>query len=269
MSGWTLRFKGSSGQKLDLTGITPAALHEHGAAALAKRPVGEGRRPALLGDVFTIADRPGDALVIEGATADLDFVAAGLGAGHVIVEGSVGDYAARHMAGGTLEIRGDAGRWLAARMARGTVRVTGSAGDFAGGAVPGEGEGMAGGLLVIGGSSGARAGDRMRRGLIAVAGACGARAASRMRGGTIVARGGFGPEPGPLMRRGSLVGPTVAGLLPTFVDCGDHTLTMLRVLSRYLAEVAGESFALPSPTARRLQGDMATIGRGEILLIER
>jgi formylmethanofuran dehydrogenase subunit C len=266
MTGLTLRYRGADGQRLDLAGITPSALAAHGAAALARRPVGEGRHAALLGDAFELRDGPDGSIVIEGATDRLDGVGTGLTAGRILVDGSVGDYAARAMTGGTLEIRGSAGAWLASRMSGGTVRVAGSAGDFAGGAVPGDGEGMNGGLLVIGGHAGARAGDRMRRGLIAVAGSCGGRAGSRMRGGTVVTRGGFGPEPGPLMRRGTLVGPSVASLLPTFVDCGDHELVMLRVLSRYLVAQAGESFALPSARARRLQGDMATIGRGEILL---
>lgn len=266
MTGLTLRFRAADGQRLDLSGITPAALAEHGAPALARRRVGEGRHGALLGDAFAIADGPDGVIVIEAATDSLDGIGAGLATGRMRVEGSVGAYAARGMSGGTLEIRGSAGPWLAAKMGGGTVTVTGSAGDFAGGAVPGEGEGMNGGLLVIGGDAGARTGDRMRRGLIAIAGACGARAGSRMRGGTVVARGGFGPEPGPLMRRGTLLGPHVASLLPTFVDCGDHELDVLRVLSRYLIAVAGQSFELPSAKARRLQGDMATIGRGEILL---
>jgi formylmethanofuran dehydrogenase subunit C len=266
MTGLTLRFRGADGQRLDLSSLTPAAVSEHGAAALARRVVGEGRHAALLGDAFDVGAGPDGTLVIQAATDALDGVGAGLATGRILVEGNVGAYAAHAMTGGVLEIRGAAGPWLAARMSGGTVRVTGPAGDFAGGARPGQGEGMNGGLLVIGGDVGERTGDRMRRGLIAVAGACGARAGSRMRGGTVVARGGFGPEPGPLMRRGSLVGPSVAALLPTFVDCGDHDLVMLRVLSRHLVAQAGETFALPSPRARRLQGDMATIGRGEILL---
>jgi formylmethanofuran dehydrogenase subunit C len=56
-------------------------------------------------------------------------------------------------------------------------------------------------------------------------------------------------------------------LLPTFADCGRHDLVVLRILSRSLAETLGPLApkALPA-IVRKLAGDLATIGKGEILL---
>jgi formylmethanofuran dehydrogenase subunit C len=134
--------------------------------------------------------------------------------------------------------------------------VTGSVGAHLGGVRAGERFGMRGGWVVIEGDAAERAGDRMRRGIVVVRGRCGPCTGSRMMGGTIIAVQGFGADAGVLLRRGTLIGPSVARLLPTFVDCGSHELNFLRLLDRELAQALG----------RRLAGDMATIGKGEILL---
>ena len=69
------------------------------------------------------------------------------------------------------------------------------------------------------------------------------------------------------MRRGTLIGPSVRSLLPTFVDCGNHDLVALRLIMRYLTETLGPLApkAVAGPQ-RRWAGDLATIGRGELLL---
>ena len=69
------------------------------------------------------------------------------------------------------------------------------------------------------------------------------------------------------MRRGTLIGPSASKLLPTFADCGRHDLVALRLIMRYLTEtldpLAPKAVAGPQ---RRWAGDLATIGRGELLL---
>src|SRR5690606_22297000 len=122
-------------------------------------------------------------------------------------------------------------------------------------------------IIVIDGHAGDRVGERMRRGTILVRGRCGGYAGSRMLGGTIWTEQGFGVDPGVLLRRGTLIGPSVERLLPTFTDAGKHDLVILRILSRYLAASLG-SFA-PRPlggSVRKFAGDLATIGKGEILI---
>ena len=126
---------------------------------------------------------------------------------------------------------------------------------------------MQGGLVVVDGHIGARAGDKMRRGTVVARGKAGAGTGSRMIGGTIWSEGGFGPEPGLMMRRGTLIGPSVERLLPTFVDCGKHDLVIVRIIGRYLKSVLGDRAPKPMPLfVQKIAGDMAAIGRGEILL---
>jgi formylmethanofuran dehydrogenase subunit C len=56
-------------------------------------------------------------------------------------------------------------------------------------------------------------------------------------------------------------------MLPTFADAGKHDLVILRILSRYMREVLGAQAPRPlSGIVRKYAGDLATIGKGEILL---
>lgn len=267
MSGLTLRLKAPATERIDLSTITPAKLATLSAYDTCSLKVGMGRNGLALGDAFDISGSAGDTITIEGSGASLDYIGAGLDAGTIRVIGNVGTYAARKMTGGKLEIRGNAGGYLGSGMSGGMVHVTGNAGDNAGGILAGDRFGMVGGIIAIQGNLGARAGDKMRRGTIVVHGKAGEGAGSRMIGGTIWADGGFGAAPGYMMRRGTLIGSHVERLLPTFVDCGRHDLVIARVISRYLKDTLRDLAPKPMPLfVQKIGGDMATIGRGEILL---
>lgn len=267
MSGLVFRPIAASEERLDLSQLTPSRLAGLAAADIARIPVGSSTRKLTVGDAFAVSGKAGDRVTILAGTSRLDFVGADLDQGTVVVEGDVGAYAGRGMRGGRLEIKGDAGAWLASGLAGGIVYVRGSAGGFVGGQRPGDRFGMVGGIVIIEGHSGDRTGDRMRRGTIIVRGRCGANAGSQMIGGTIWAEQGFGPGPGLLMRRGTLLGPSVEKLLPTFVDTGRHDLVILRILTRYLEASLGPLAPRPlSGAVRKYAGDLATIGKGEILI---
>jgi formylmethanofuran dehydrogenase subunit C len=267
MSGLTFRLGTAPDERLDLSPLTPSRLSALAPAEIARLVVGTTKRGLTVGDLFQISGKPGDAVTIAGGSGRLDFIGAGLDRGTVVVEGDAGICAGRSMSGGRLEIRGDAGAWLASGLTGGLVHVKGSAGAFVGGQRPGDRFGMMGGLVVVEGDAGDRAGDRMRRGTIIVRGHCGAYAGSRMLGGTIWAERGFGPAPGLLLRRGTLIGPAVEKMLPTFADAGKHDLVILRVLSRYLSARLGPLAPRPlSGAVRKFAGDLATIGKGEILI---
>jgi len=267
MSGLTFQLKAAPDERLDLSALIPGRLAAMASAEVAKLVVGTSKRRLTVGDVFAVSGKAGDTVTIAGGSSRLDFIAAELDQGTVIVEGDAGMCAGRKMRGGRLEIRGDAGAWLASGVSGGLVLVKGSAGENIGGQRPGDPYGMSGGIVVVDGDAGDRTGDRMRRGTIIVRKRCGANAGSRMMGGTIWAEQGFGPAPGILMRRGSLIGLAVEQMLPTFVDTGRHDLVVLRVLSRYLASVLGQRAPRPlSGAVRKYAGDMATIGKGEILI---
>jgi formylmethanofuran dehydrogenase subunit C len=267
MSGLTLKLRQEPPMRLDLSGLVPSRVAGLSLADIERLGLATEYGPAKVGDLFVVSGGAGDTITIEAGSDRLDFAGAGLDGGRVVVAGNAGAYAGAGMKAGRLEIAGNAGAWLAAGMKGGLIAVKGSAGDFLGGARAGERFGMAGGTVVIEGSIGTRAGERMRRGTVIARGAFGPAAGSRMAGGTLWTERGFGPGPGPLMRRGTLIGPAAEGLLPTFADCGRHDLVILRILTRHVMATLGALApkALP-PTVRRLAGDMATIGKGEILL---
>lgn len=268
MSGLTLRLKAPATERLNLTGVTPAKLAALSRYEMANLTVGIDKTPLTLGDAFDISGTPGEDLTIEGATdAQIDFLGAELDGGTIRLIGNAGSYVGRKMTGGKIEIRGNAGDYLASRMTGGMIHVAGNAGDHLGGVLAGDRFGMLGGIAVIEGDVGVRAGEKMRRGTVIVRGKTAEGAGTRMIGGTIWAEGGFGPAPGLMMRRGTLIGAKVERLLPTFIDCGKHDLVILRVLSRYLKTALGPLAPKPMPLfVQKFGGDMATIGRGEILL---
>lgn len=267
MSGFRLKLRAAPSERIDLASVLPgsiAPLSEYDIGRLSLS--GESGRIAL-GDVFAISGTAGETLTIESGSERLDFIGAGLTAGTLIVEGDAGAYAGVGMKGGRIEIRGSAGAYLGSGMKAGVIAVKGNAGDYVGGLRAGEKFGMTGGTVLVGGNTGTRTGDRMRRGTIVVKGATGSATGARMVGGTIITEKGFGEEPGALLRRGTLIGPSAVRLLPTFADCGRHELLILRLIKKHLVQVLGTDVpALDQGAVRRFAGDLATIGKGEILL---
>ena len=266
MSALRLQLRQAPAGRIDLAGLNPEAVSRLPLKEIERLALGRDAR-LKVGDVFRVSGSPGATVAIEAGGAGLDYAGRALAGGTLIVEGDAGAYAGEAMTGGRLEIRGNAGAFLGTGMTEGVIVVGGSAGDSLGSAVPGEKFGMLGGTVHIGGSIGARAGERMRRGVVVVKGASGASTGSRMVGGTFVVEGGLGDGPGPLMRRGTLVAPSAQSLLATFNDCGRHDLKFLGLLHRHLVAVLGPLAPKPFPAlVRRYAGDMATIGKGEILL---
>jgi len=267
MSGLTFRLTSAPTERLDLSQLTPRRLASLPLADVLKLDIGSTKSGLKLGDAFAVSGKPGETVKIEASSSKLDFIGTDLDHGTIIVDGDAGVGAGRRMTGGRLEIRGDAGALLGSGISGGEILVKGSAGSQVGGLTPGDRFGMLGGLIAIEGDAGDRAGDRMRRGTIYVRGKCGGFAGSRMVGGTIWTELGFGAEPGMLLRRGTLIGPSVDVMLPTFVDAGRHDLVILRILSRYMRERLGSAApkALPG-SVRKFAGDLATIGKGELLL---
>ncbi len=264
MSQLTLKLKAAPSGRIDLSGLAPALAAGATASAISQLPVAHGVR---LSDIFTVSGTTGGTVTISGGSERLDGVGAGLTGGTLVVAGDVGANAGVGMKGGKLEIRGSAGPYLASGMKGGIIHVTGNAGDHIGGVAAGHRFGMTGGNVIIDGNIGARAGDKMRRGLILVRGKTGDAAGSRMIGGTIVAESGFGTNAGQLMRRGTLIGPKVERMSSTFADCGVHELVILSVMSRAWTRELGTLAPKPIPrTVRRFAGDLAAIGKGEVLI---
>jgi formylmethanofuran dehydrogenase subunit C len=252
-------------QRLDLAPLTPDRLVGLSQSKIDAIQLQTTRDRVLAGDVFKI--RMGDAMQIrfEGGSERFDRIGAGMSQGEVSVDGDVGIQAGRLMEGGKLAIAGNAGPWAASGMTDGSLTISGDAGDRLGGPLAGETIGMRGGVVIVRGNAGARAGDRMRRGIIIVEGTADTYVGSRMIAGTIVVRGRTGRLPGYLMNRGTIV--TMDGsdaLSPTFVDSGVHELLATVLMARYVETYSPEVAAMLRRPWRRLLGDMAVIGKGEI-----
>lgn len=267
MSGLIFQLKSAPSERLDLSPLIPSKLASMPLTEMLSTVIGSTKRRLTVGDIFTVSGQPGDTVTIKGSTDRIDNIGASLDKGAVMVEGNVGICAGRDMSGGRLEIKGSAGPWLGTAMKGGLISASGSAGGHVGGWRAGESFGITGGTIVVGGNAGERVGDRMRRGTIIIKGRCGPYAGSRMLGGTILAEQGFGAKPGVLLRRGTLIGPSVEKMLPTFSDSGRHDLAILNIFSKYLADTLGPLAPAPVPsTVRKFAGDLAAIGKGEILL---
>ncbi|MBA3319804.1 MAG: hypothetical protein H0T50_17165 [Gemmatimonadales bacterium] len=219
------------------------------AAELARRPVRlAGGASVGLGDLFELTGAPAGRIRFQGDLTRADRLGAALAEGEVIVEGGVGDETGIGMSGGVMDVRGDAG-------AR------------AGGAEAEARRGMTGGELLVRGGTGPEPGARMRRGLLVVGGDVASHAGAGLIAGTVIVFGKAGPAPGRWSKRGSIVALGPIQIPPTYrYACTyqpDHLrVTLLRIRTRHHLEVPDRYL---SGLYRRYAGDLADLGRGEIL----
>lgn len=269
----TLTLKQAPALRVDLRGVTPAALAALSAAEIERLTVTHGTQTLPLAELFGVdrAESTGDIdeLRFVGDLARFDRVGWQMAGGRVVVDGSVGDYAGGGMTSGELQVAGSAGALAACEMAGGRLTVAGDVGDFAASTLPGSMDGMRGGSFVVKGNAGARFGDRMRRGTALVFGDAGDFLASRMVAGTIAVGGAAGSHVGYGMRRGSVVfaasnsGPAISS---TFVPAVADALVFWQLLSRDLARHGGPFTGLTARAIRRHLGDVAAGGKGELIV---
>jgi formylmethanofuran dehydrogenase subunit C len=253
-------------QRLDLSPLTPKGLAGLKPSEIEALAIGTTREPVTVGDMFKVKGNDVAKLRFVGTDERCDRIGKGLTEGEIVVDGDAGAYLGAAMRGGTLILNGSAGPFAGGGMAGGSIDIAGHAGERAGGVIVGETFGMRGGRLSIGGKAGPMLGERMRRGLVIVAGGAGDYAGARMIAGTIVLKGRVGRFAGYGLRRGSLIlGKEPEHLLPTFGDCGVLDFNWLRVLDRAL-QATGARVKLKA-RARRLMGDMAVLGKGEMLIL--
>lgn len=268
----TFKLKQSPALRVDMRGITPAAVAHLSADEIARLTVVSGQRRSPLGEWFTVSqaasDAPASELRFEGDLSRFDRIGWQMDSGRVVVHGSTGDYVGGAMSGGELQVSGSAGELVACEMSGGLLDVGGDVGDFAASTLPGSMDGMRGGTLVVRGNAGARFGDRMRRGTALVFGDAGDFLASRMVAGTIAIGGRAGAHVGYGMRRGSVVFAQAGGLAQvsgTFVPAGAEAAVIWQLLARDLARHGGPFAGLPARAIRRHLGDVAAGGKGELI----
>lgn len=219
------------------------------AAALAQRRVSvAGAGPGAVSDLFEVTGAPSGRITFTGDLSNVHRLGAGLAEGNVLVEGSVGNDVGIGMSAGTIDVHGDAG-------------------SRAGGAAPEARRGMTGGELVVRGSVGPEAGARMRRGLLVVGGNAGSHAGAGTLAGTIVIIGSTGPSAGLWSKRGSIVALGGIAIPSTYLYACTYRPTHLRLLlyrlrRRYGLTVQDRHIG---GAYRRFSGDLADLGKGEIL----
>jgi formylmethanofuran dehydrogenase subunit C len=120
---------------------------------------------------------------------------------------------------------------------------------------------------VVLGDAGDEAGSRMRRGVLAVAGRCGRHAGVGIIAGTLVLVGEAGDGAGLWSKRGSIVALGPIAIPPTYQYACTYQPVHLRLILGRLRQ----AFGLPVESRhltglyRRYSGDLADLGKGEIL----
>ncbi len=268
MSALTFRLRATPPVSVDASVLAPHRLAGLTPAQIEALEMELGNRSVRVGELFEVSGDDPQHVVVENAQEQLTHLGAGLQSGTLVIKGDAGAYLGLGMSAGRIAVSGDAGVFAGCEMEGGSIEIGGNAGDWLGAALPGDKQGMRGGLIHVRGRAADRAADRMRRGLILIEGAAGACLGARMLAGTVIVKGSVGANPGFALRHGTLLLQSPPKELPaTYNDCGQHALPFLTLLERELHARGGLEAFLPLPrTVRRYCGDLATGGKGEILL---
>ena len=246
--GLVARLKASLRQRGDFSEVLAEPLTTLSAGELARRSVYFPDGPVPLGDLFDLKGEPHGRIRFLGDLTLANRLGAGLSEGEVTVESSVGSEAGLALSGGSLDIDGDAG-------------------PRAGAAPLGFKRGMMGGELIVRGSAGEGAGAGMRRGVIVIVNQAGDETGLGMIAGTVVVFGSTGANPGLWSKRGSVVAlgritPPATYLYACTCQPVYLRLLLMRLRVRYGLPVRPRHL---NGLYRRYSGDMAELGKGEIL----
>jgi formylmethanofuran dehydrogenase subunit C len=219
------------------------------------------------GDVFALSGAPANRIRIVGNAVQLDRLAAHMQAGHIEIEGDVGDGLGERMSGGRIVVRGNAGNFVGRAMRGGEIIVRGNVDSGTGSGLPGAKKGMSGGEIVVFGDAGAETGACLRRGIIAVAGTVGPHALRSALAGTVIAFGNVGDAAARWSKRASLIAMSGVAVPAGYAYASTYQPGFVRVLLTHLRR----SYAFPvtpehiERSFERYCGDFAELGRGEIL----
>jgi formylmethanofuran dehydrogenase subunit C len=263
----TLTLRTAVARRLEAESITPDALATLDADAIARLPLWDGPQQVPLGDVFHVRGGMSSRVRVAGDLAMIDAIGAGMTTGELHVEGPVGRYVGTRMGGGELRVIGDAAYGAGLEMTGGLLDIAGNAGDRLGAGRLAAARGMSGGEIIVRGNAGAEIGATMRRGTVVVAGNAGPRAGTGMIAGNVIVFGSAGEDPGRFNKRGTIVVYGSVSVSPTYrYDCTYRpphiAVTLVHLTSRRNLSVDGD---VPAARFRRYSGDMAELGRGEIL----
>lgn len=263
----TLTLRGPVARRLEVECITPNALATLDESAIARLPVWDGPQIVPLGDVFDVRGGRSDRVRVTGDLAMIDALGAGMTAGDLLVDGSVGRYVGTRMSGGVLRVSGDAGYGAGLEMAGGLLDIAGNAGDRLGAGRLAAARGMTGGEIIVRGNAGAEIGATMRRGTVVVAGSAGPRAGLGMIAGNVIVLGSAGEDAGRFNKRGTIAVFGRVSVPSTYGFACTYRPPHIAVTVAHLRAHRGLAIADDTPTTRfrRYSGDMAELGRGEML----
>jgi formylmethanofuran dehydrogenase subunit C len=262
----TLTLRSPIDRALSADAIAPNCFAALGALEISALRLWDGRNSIALGDVFSVSGERAQTVVLEGDLAKLHGVGTMMSAGALEINGSIGNAVGARMKGGTITVQGSAGDDAGSAMSGGSLVIAGDAGDRAGGALQGASKGMTGGHIIVRGSAGREAGARMRRGILCCA-AAGPRAGLGMLAGNIIVAGVIGEDVGAGNKRGSIVALGSVRVPQTYAYACTYRPPHLSLMLLFLRA----RFALAVEDAhlhglyRRYSGDLAEIGKGEIL----
>jgi formylmethanofuran dehydrogenase subunit C len=262
----TLTLRSPLDRALSADAIAADRFAALGALEISALRLWDGRNSIALGDVFSVSGERAQTVVLEGDLAKLHGVGTMMSAGTLEINGSIGNAVGARMKGGTITVQGSAGDDAGSAMSGGSLVIAGDAGDRAGGALQGASKGMTGGHIIVRGSAGREAGARMRRGILCCA-AAGASAGLGMLAGNIIVAGAIGEGVGAGNKRGSIVALGGVRVPQTYAYACTYSPPHLSLMLLFLRA----RFALAVEDAhlhglyRRYSGDLAEIGKGEIL----
>ena len=271
MSALTFNLKTTLKFTLDVSPITPTNLEKKTISQIKKIKLDYGKQTLTVNDFFTVSGKNSNDIVIKGSSEKLTHIGHGMSFGTIKVCGDIGNFVGQHMQGGHIKVEGNAGDWVGNSMENGQIEIDGDVGDYLGAGLPGAPYGMSDGLILISGNAGDRVGDRLRRGYIIICGKAGDYCGSRMVAGTIIVLNKAGKYPGFGMKRGTIImAKKPKHIAATFKSCGNLKIQFLRLLFKQLSEI-GQQFSFfekYGPEAHRFAGDLASNGKGEILILQ-
>jgi formylmethanofuran dehydrogenase subunit C len=256
---------------LDVSPLTPDRLHGKKLAEIKSIHISYGKQKTTVDKIFSVSGNDTSNIRFLDSTDKLICVGQDMSHGTIEVHGDVGNLAGQYMRGGTIRIHGNAGAWTGNSMKNGHIEIGGNAGDFLGAGLPGDPYGMSNGMIFVSGNAGDRVGDRMRRGMIIINGKAGDYCGSRMGAGTIIILDKAGKHSGFGMKRGTIIlAKQPRHISATFKSCGNLKMQFLRLLFKQLSEM-GRQFVIfrkYGPEVHRFAGDLASNGKGEILILQ-
>ncbi len=263
----TLTLRVPVARRLEVECITPNGLATLDESAIARLPIWDGPHVVPLGDVFQVHGGRSDRVRVAGDLAMINAIGAGMTAGEIRIEGDVGRYVGTRMAGGVLHVSGDAGDGAGLEMTGGLLDIAGNAGDRLGAGRLAAARGMAGGEIIVRGNAGAETGATMRRGTVIIAGNAGPRSGLGMIAGNVIVLGSAGEDAGRFNKRGTIAVFGRVSVPPTYRFACTYRPPHIAVTVAHLRSRRGLAIPMDAQTARfrRYSGDMAELGRGEIL----